>query len=51
MHGYFCNNYKVKSLEDAILIAIPRNCMSMKVTPLTEISEKLSGFKGKTEKS
>lgn len=44
MHGYFCNNDKVKSLEDAILIAIPRNCMSVKVTPLMEKSEKLSGF-------
>lgn len=51
MHGCFCNNDKVKIYEDAILIAIPRNCMSVKVTPLTEISEKLSGFKGKAEKS
>lgn len=44
MHEYFCNNDKVKSLKDAILIPIHRNCMSVKVTPIIEKSEKLSGF-------
>lgn len=44
MHGYFCNNDKVKIYEDAILIAIHRNCMSVKVTPIIEKIEKLSGF-------
>lgn len=44
MYGYFCNNDKVKSLKDVILILIYRNCMLVKVIFIIEKSEKLFGF-------
>lgn len=44
MYGYFCNNDKVKSLEDVILIVNYRNCMLVKVIFIIEKIEKLFGF-------